>query len=410
MKNSRPKIYIKRDLEEEIIKFLDDPEIIAVVGPRQCGKTTMLQHIYSSSKNANFITFEDVKILNLFENDIDTFITQYVKGYDYLFIDEFQYCEEGGKKLKYIYDTTNIKILITGSSSTELSLKGLKYLTGRVLVFNLYPLSFREFIRFKNIKIFNSLENNKLSSPLINLVKPYLNEFIIYGGYPRIVLEQDLAKKQKLLSNIYSIYMLREIKEILGIKDSNTLAKLIKTLSLQIGNLITYSDLSDITGYDYHSLKEHLNILKETFICTEAKPFFTNKKTELIKNPKIFFLDNGFRNSVIDNFNSERGDKGALYENFVSSELVKRGVEIKFWRSKSKAEIDFIIEKKNKLIPVEIKSYLNKAKLTKSFLSFLITYKPKEGYFLSPDFLGKRVYKSTNINYYPIFYIYKLKL
>lgn len=404
--NSRDKIYIRRELEREVMKYIKDPEIIAVIGPRQCGKTTLLQHICSNLKNINFITFEDVNTLNLFENDISTFIEQHIRGYNYLAIDEFQYCEKGGKKLKYLYDTVKIKILITGSSSTELSIKGLKYLTGRVLVFNLYPLSFKEFINFKNPRLFNSIDKNRITGPLVNLAKPLLEEFVIYGGYPRIVLERDFSKKKKLLREIYNIYMLKEIKEILGIKDINRLEKLIKTLSLQAGDLIVYDDLCNITGYDYNNLKGQLAILQKTFICVESRPFFTNKRTELVKNPKIFFVDNGLRNSVLNNFYSERGDRGKLYENFICSELVKDGLEIRFWRSKSKAEVDFVIEKEGEVIPIEIKSHLSKTKLTKSFLSFLEKYKPNKGYFFSPEFFGKRVFKKTKVQYYPLFYIY----
>ena len=143
-------MYIERVLENKIKKYLKRKEIIAVIGARQCGKTTLMKHIFSSLKNSKFISFDDQKILQMFEQDIDFFIKSYVKGVDFLFIDEFQYSKEGGKKLKYIYDSHNTKIIISGSSAAELSIHSLKYLVGRIFIFTLFPLSFNEFLKYKN--------------------------------------------------------------------------------------------------------------------------------------------------------------------------------------------------------------------------------------------------------------------
>ncbi len=406
MNNNRPDPYIERDLEKKLEKYLDDPEILAVIGPRQSGKTTLLQHIQSNLEKANFTTFEDMKTLELFEEDIDGFIEQNVEGYNYLFIDEVQYSEKAGKNLKYIYDTKDIKILVTGSSSTELSFRGLKHLTGRVLVFHLYPLSFREYLRFKDNRLYSSIEKKKPSEPIIKEILPYFKDFVLYGGYPRIALEDDDSKKEKILEDIYNIFMLREIQETLGIKDRVKLSKLLRTLSLQIGNLVNYNKLSDATGYTYSKLKSKLNILQETFICSEVDPFYTNKKKEIVKNPKIFFFDNGLRNSVIGNFSKERSDMGELYENFVFTELVKEGFEPRFWRSKDKAEVDFVIERDGEVVPIEVKNTLHKERLTKSFTSFLRSYEPERGYFLSKDLMGEKGFKDTDVEYFPAFYLH----
>jgi predicted AAA+ superfamily ATPase len=405
MNNGRDKIYIKRDLEEEILGYLKDPEIIALVGPRQCGKTTLLKHIQKKLVKANFVTFEDVKTLHLFDNDIDAFISQHVKGYDYLFIDELQYSKSGGKGLKYIYDTEKIKIFVTGSSAVELSIKGLKFLAGRVSVFRLYPLSFREFIRHKDEKLFAAIQGVKLSGATAELALRHFKEFISYGGYPRIVLEKEIIKKEKLLGDILNIYLLRDISEILGIADKDKVFTLAKALSLQLGGLVNYSELSGLTGYDFPALKKHLNLLNETFVCQQVRPFYSNKRTELVKNPKIYFFDSGLRNSIISNFQYERGDIGALFENFVWSELVKYGFSPNYWRSKSKAEVDFIVKAQ---IPLEVKSHLSKEILTKSFISFIETYSPKAGFVLSESFIGKRKHKETMVNFFPLFYIFKL--
>ena len=161
---------------------------------------------------------------------------------------------------------------------------------------------------------------------------------------------------------------------------------------MQIGNIINYNELSNITGFNYKDLLNHINIIEKTFICIRSQPFHTNKRIELVKAPKMFFLDNGFRNIVIKNFQTikKRTDKGSLYENFVATELLKKGLDIKYWRTKSKAEVDFIVEKKAKIIPIEVKSNLKKPKLTKSFLSFIDKYKPEKGLILSEELFKEK--------------------
>src|SRR3989338_5961841 len=131
--------YVPRKLEESILQFLDVPEIIAVLGARQCGKTTMMERIISRLPKAVSLSFEDQKTLAIFEQSPDDFISAYVKGNRYLFIDEFQYARHGGKILKYIYDTQKIKIIISGSSALEIAVHAVKYLVGRIVVVNLYP-------------------------------------------------------------------------------------------------------------------------------------------------------------------------------------------------------------------------------------------------------------------------------
>ena len=218
-----------------------------------------------------------------------------------------------------------------------------------------------------------------------------------------MVLSDDKSEKEIILTNIYNTYFLKEIKEILNLPEDYKLSKLITALSLQIGNIMNYRELSDITGFNHKDLLRYLNIVEKTFILVRSMPFHTNKRTELVKSPKSFFLDSGFRNTVIKNFQSieYRPDKGALYENFVSSELLKGGVEPKYWRTKSMAEVDFVIEKNGNIIPIEIKSNLNHLSFTKSFLSFLEKYKPKRSFILSERLFAKR----KNTKFRPIFYI-----
>ncbi|HLD18882.1 MAG TPA: ATP-binding protein [Candidatus Nanoarchaeia archaeon] len=385
-------MYITRFLEKEVSKYLGRKEIIAVIGPRQSGKTTLLRHFFEKCKNAVFLDFEDRQTLELFSEDVDSFIELHVKKHDYVFIDEFQYAKEGGKNLKHIYDSCKTKMIISGSSASELSIQSIKYLVGRIFVFTLYPFSFEEYLNYKNENLYRLSESGHLSKQVIDRIMPHFNEFCVYGGYPRVALAEDKPEKEVVLRNIYNTYLLKEIKEILNLPEDYKLSKLIHALSLQIGGIVNYKELSDITGFNHKDLLKHINVLEKTFVLARSLPYHTNKRTELVKAPKAFFLDSGFRNAVIRNFQpiENRPDKGNLYENFVASELLKAGVELKYWRTKSMAEVDFVIEKNGNLMPIEIKSNLARPNFTKSFTSFLEKYKPKKPLILSEKLFAEK--------------------
>jgi predicted AAA+ superfamily ATPase len=385
--------YINRDLEQIIIKNLTTPEIIAILGPRQSGKTTLVRHIFDTLENALFLSFEDRKTLELFVEDEKTFAELYAKNNRYLFIDEFQYAKDGVQKLKYIYDHyPETKIFISGSSAPGLTIHGIKYLVGRIFVFNLFPLSFEEFLRYKDDALFgiyiekreainaHFLKNDKLpdiGAALLEMLNKVYDEYLIYGGYPRVAIAKSDEEKKTVLKNIYSTYFLREIKDILCLTTDFKLSKLIKALSLQPGGLVSYDSLGEVSGFDYKDLQTHLNILEKTFICKRVTPFYTNKRTEIIKLPKIYFYDSGFRNTIIDDFRSYemRQDVGQLNENFIFSQLAYAGGEVKFWRSKAKAEVDFILDKEG-LIAIESKS--GGRGETRSLKSFKEKYKPNK--------------------------------
>ncbi len=379
-------MYIKRNLEETILKYLDAPEIIAVVGARQSGKTTMINQLIKNFKKAKSISFEDQTALRVFEESPDDFIKIYIQGNKYLFIDEFQYSKNGGKILKYIFDNQQnssgakqkTKIIISGSSSIDLTVQAIKYLVGRILVFNLYPFSFQEFLSAKDenyLKIYKEYRKQahrfkdieiKISKPVHQKLLGYYEEYLLFGGYPRIVLENDYQSKKELLANIYNTYFLREVKDILGLIDDYKLDNLIKALALQIGNLIDYKELSRLSGYSYPSLKKYLNFLEKTYIAKFIKPFYKNKRTEIVKNPKIYFFDTGLRNFIADDFRKldRRTDKGALLENGLAQEFIKNSSQFNFWRDKKKNEIDFILSLGDKkTVAVKSKAYLTNSKI-----------------------------------------------
>jgi len=379
--------YVKREIEEEIQQYIDAQEIIAVVGPRQAGKTTLFKKFQKDLENSNYISFEDRDILRVFEEDEKEFAEIYLEEYDYLLIDEFQYANQGGKKLEYLYDEyPEKKIMITGSSAADMTIEGLKYLTGRVLKFNLYPFSFREFLKYINEELYNVFEKREqklqewvkgegelsLTEATLEKLEALRKEYAVYGGYPRVVLSDSEEEKKKVLDNIVETYLIREIGDVLNISDDREMKDLMRILALQMGEKTKYNKVSQRTGINYNKLKERLNVLEHTFVLEQVRPFYTNKQKEISKQPKIYFYDNGFRNTLINNFQEleMRNDQGELNENFF---FTQARTELKYWRTKSQAEVDFVKENQE-INAFEIKTA---PKTTKSIRSFQEKYSPE---------------------------------
>lgn len=417
-------MYIHREIEQEIFSFLDKKEALAIIGARQTGKTTLLKHILSllekEGKKVKYITFEKPGALELFDA-IDDFI-EFYKNYQVIIIDEFQYAKEGGKNLKYLYDTTDIKLIISGSSSLEIIFHTSKYMVGRMHHFNLWPFSFREYLSYKDHELFTMLnqrmaevltpefEPPKAYSPAINhKIGKYFTEYLIYGGYPAVVLTDKKAEKPKVLESIFENYLLRDVRTLLQLATEHELIKLVRFLAAQTGNILDFNELSNVTGLHYKKMLSHLEILKQTYIIDLLQPFFRNKQTELIKNPKIYFTDTGFRNLVISDFRHPemRNDFDTLVENFVFTSLKRKyGAfnPINFWRTKSKAEVDFILQTQNQIIPIEVKNSENPA-LGKSYYSFIEKYQPSKGLILNKKRSEIKEINHCKISFIPFLYL-----
>jgi len=414
-------MYIERQISAEIKPFLAKREAISIIGPRQAGKTTFIENLAKElekkGKKIKFITFEKRDDLNLFNNDIESF-KKIAQQYDIVIIDEFQYSQEGGQKLKYLYDTTKVKFIISGSSSLELTFQTGKYMVGRLHEFLLSPFSFREFLSVRDQEIGNILKKEISNNPfdfkmtsafgreINNRLIKLFEEYIIYGGYPAVVLAEAAEERQKILEGIYNKYLLKDIKDLLRLATDQELEKLVKLLAGQIGSIIQYRELSDSSSLSYKELKKHLSILEKTYIISLISPFFTNKRIELVKNPKVYFKDTGLRNFSLADFRllDVRNDIGGLVENYgynLLAGIFKRNV--KYWRTKAKAEVDFVIEKEQSVYPVEIK-YISKRVVGKSLYSFIEKFNPPIVFVLTRDYLGEEKIHDTKIKFIPIIY------
>jgi hypothetical protein len=402
--------YVFRELESTILRFMDQPEIIAVVGARQVGKTTMIEHILENTKNKKIIkiSFNNINTKDLFINNTEEFIKIYIKNVDILFIDEIHYAKDAGRILKYIYDIykDKIKIIITSSSSVDISIQSLKYLVGRVTIFELYPFSFYEFLLARDLNLAEIYKKGNLSKEICNILESYFTDYLLFGGYPRVALEDDRELKEKYLKDIYSTYALKDIQSILSLADDFKLNNLLKALALQIGNVINYKELCEVSNLDYPTLKKLINLLNKTYICKEIHPYFKNKRTELVKSKKIFFFDIGLRNAILNTFSISGVDIGFIKENFIFTELIKNELEPKYWRTNNGAEVDFILEKGYDLYPIEVKNDLKTIGITRSYLSFLEKYRPLKGFLFTYYLNDNKKYLNTTVYFLSFFNFY----
>jgi len=353
-------MYIERKIKEGFKKRVKLYNIIALVGPRQAGKTTFLKNQIKNSKT-NYLSFDDPDIKELFEEDVKKFEKQYLEGFEISILDEIQYAKNPGINLKYLCDKGK-KLWLTSSSEIILSKEVLSYLVGRVSIIKLYPFSLKEFLSAKGIKEFAA-----------KTLKRYLDEYIEFGGYPKVVLTESYDEKKILLKDLYETMVLKDVAHSFFIEDIASIQKLIKYLSINVGNLLSYESLSKTLNLSFQTIKKYLDALEKSYFIARIRPFMTNKSKEISKQPKFYFFDTGIRNAIINSFDIE--PSGSLFENCVFSEIVKAGYEPKFWRTKAGAEVDFVIESGKNIIPIEAKvSAIQEHK--RSLASFIKTYNP----------------------------------
>ncbi|MFH7882191.1 MAG: ATP-binding protein, partial [Candidatus Aenigmatarchaeota archaeon] len=372
--------------------------------------------------DSNYVTLEDEDILKAIESAPKEFASRYLrKEKNILLIDEAQYCRDIGKKLKLIHDllSDRLKLIVTGSGSFDIKVEVGKYLVGRAVYFELLPLDFEEFLLWKSpdlFKLFLSYKTQVRNFILEGIpieVKPVfepefgslLQEYLLFGGFPAVVKEADLEIKKELLKNLTRTYIEKDVFFFLGVKHLEKFRNLLKYLSFNNSSLLEVSSVMREIKMDYKTVENYLHILNTTYIIDLLPPFYKNLTTELKKAKKIYFIDIGLRNSIINNFLplESRTDRGSLLENFVLNEL-KANFEssVYYWRTIGKAEVDFVLKVEENIIPIEVKS---ETKLRKGFFSFLKTYKPPRALvFTTHEFKVEKIGKTT-VTFVPYFYI-----
>lgn len=369
--------YIHRIMEDTLLSSLESPDAIFILGPRQVGKTTLLKRLMEvvGDERALYYDIERPQDYHLFTAGYDALIAHLRLnkpsdvGRIYIFVDEIQYLPDLSKVIKLLVDHHNdeFKLVLTGSSSALIMQQFQESLVGRKRVFTLYPLSFSEFCRFRGEdKIADYLQSANAHTPHNPLytmqikMQELTKEYMLYGGYPKIVLQDKEAIKAELLSDLVSSIILKDIRHIFRIEKPDQLNHLVHLLAGSIGKEFNISSLSREIGLHRDTLSNYLMVLQSSFIIRQIKPFFNNPAKELRKMPKAYFIDTGIRNSLLNNFQDikNRSDGGELFENMVFLNLLHKQTalsEIKYWKSKNYQEVDFVRIDNTQITAYEVK-------------------------------------------------------
>jgi predicted AAA+ superfamily ATPase len=358
-----------RKIAKSIEKWIDEKEIIILTGVRQVGKTSLLQLIENKIKEKNvgeknvfYLSLEDINVLNVLNENPEN-IFQYILDKDkknYFLIDEIQYLDNPSNFLKLLYDkyAGKIKLIVTGSSSLELKAKFQDSLAGRKVTFEITPLDFEEFLQFKKFEYLDFFSKKDLPENIKKEFDKNLEEYLLYGGMPAVVLQETKEKKIKLLEEYVGAYLNKDIRAIGKIENVASFNNFIKVIASQIGGLLNINELTNTLNIDRRTIEKYLDLLEYTFVLYKISPFLGNIRSQITKMQKIYIFDNGVRNAILGNFVeiNNRNDTGALFENFIYMELKKNiSNKIFFYRTTSGGEIDFIVEKNDKTYALEIK-------------------------------------------------------
>ena len=357
-----PKKMIQRIQEKNIGKWLGRGKAIIVTGPRQVGKTTLMRQLTTGqTAKTLWISGDDPEARNLLENISLARLMAVVGEHDVIVVDEAQRLHNAGLTLKLVTDhLPEVQLLVTGSSSLDLAAETKESLVGRKFEFPLYPVSFVEMTAHHGLLTEQSLLEHRM----------------IYGYYPEVVgSEQALA--QKLLNDLTDGLMYKDLLIFDQLKKPSLLVKLLQALALQLGSEVSYNELAQLIGADPATVERYVDLLEQSFVLFRLPSLSRNARNEIKKGRKIYFFDNGIRNSIIKNFNplSLRLDTGALWENFLLAERLKRNTysdhfcNSYFWRTTTQQEIDYVEEAGGKLFAFEFKwKPTKKVSFPKSFL------------------------------------------
>jgi predicted AAA+ superfamily ATPase len=382
--------FIKRKILPHISSFLNYKEAIVIYGARQVGKTTIMKMLINELKSTNkipeeaifYLDLEDLEMLELCNQGVNNVIryidarTSYnsnsspasssPQGKIYLFIDEIQYLNNASNFIKLMVDnhSDRFKLIISGSSVLDIKSKIKQSLVGRIVTFEVLGLDFEEFLWFKKKK-YNLDKIADTDKKTQKELKQLFEEFIIFGTYPRIALISNLNDRKYYLKELIQTYIKKDIRDIGKIRNIMKFNNFLRILADQAGNLLNIDELASSIGIARETVYDYLILLEGTYIARRLTPFFKNLRSELTKMPKIYFEDTGILNYLKYNDIVEKVS-GELFENCIYTELRKTvGLDsLRYWRTQSKQEIDFIIQHRKQLSTLEVKKIYSGQKTT----------------------------------------------
>jgi len=415
---------IERKLFSDLLSHLSQKEISIIIGPRQSGKTTLMdllrEHLDKKGERTLYLNLDIEWDRPHFESQsalLRKIELELSKQRGYVFIDEIQQKENAGLFLKGLFDLKlPYKFIVSGSGSLELKEKIHESLVGRKRLFELTTITFDEFIHHKtdyrykeNLSEFLEIEKDKTQQLLM--------EYMNFGGYPRVVLTSEQTEKVRIIDEIYRSILEKDIAYLLKVDKTDAFSALIKILSSQIGNLINYSELSSTLNISYQTVKKYLWYSQKIFLLDLISPYARNVRKEITKSPVPYFWDLGLRNYALGVFGhlGSPTECGFIFENLVFlllKEQVKlRATKLNFWRTKDKAEVDFILERGRNAVPIEVKyKSLKKEEIPRSLRSFIEKYSPDEAYIINLDYSNILKINKTTLFFLPYYELLYKKL
>lgn len=408
---------IKRTLLKELQEHLGKKEITMLVGPRQAGKTTLMrilgEQLAAKGEKTLFLNLDFEEDKTYFESQLKLLAKielELGKDKGFVFIDEIQRKENAGLFLKGLYDR-NIacKLVVSGSGSIELKEKLHESLAGRKRVFELTTVNFFEYVNYMTAyKYENSLsqyfEVEQEKSAI--LLEQYLN----FGGYPRVVLENEIREKRVVIDEIYQSFVSRDIAALLKVVKLDAFTKLLSLLSAQSGSIVNHSELANTLGLSLPTVTNYLWYAEKTFVIQKLLPFFKNRRKEITKAPVYYFTDPGLRNYINGRFGALKNsdDFGfpfqAMVLNMVKELTRHSGAKINYWRTKGGAEVDLIIDYTQWQIPLEVKyRKMTKPEVSRSFLSFLNDYQPEAAVIVNLSLEETKKIGKTTVYFLPYY-------
>lgn len=337
---------INRVIEKNIKSRVFKGKTIVLIGPRQTGKTTLIQSVLNAHGEFLFFNGDDQSVRHLLENTDTLQLKRLIGKHNLVFIDEAQRIKNIGLTSKIIHDQfKNVQLILSGSSALDLSNAINEPLTGRTWEYQLFPISWEE---FQNQTGYLDAHRQ-------------LNDRLIYGMYPEVI--NNVGEEQEVLKTLTNSYLYKDILALTNIKKPEVLERLLQALAYQMGAEVSYNELSRLLGVNKETISSYIQLLEKAFVVFRLNPLSRNLRNEIKTNRKIYFYDNGVRNSVISAFNDIelRSDKRALWENFLISERIKYlsyhniYCNYYFWRTKQQQEVDWIEEKDLKIYAYEFK-------------------------------------------------------
>jgi hypothetical protein len=340
---------IQREIQPQVEDALFKGKIVVIYGPRQVGKTTLAKLILQNRQEIKSAYFncDEPDICQALTDKTSTELKLFLGDSKLVVLDEAQRVKNIGLTLKLLADNyPKMQIIATGSSSFDLSNQIFEPLTGRKKEFYLYPFSLAELKNYYSEIEFNRILENRM----------------VFGMYPGVIFESDKGKSESL-RELAKSYVYKDALEYQGIKNSEVVEKLLQALALQVGNEVSYNEISSLIEVNKITVANYIQILEKAFIVFRLPSFSRNLRDEIKSNRKIYFFDNGIRNALINNLNPVglRQDAGALWENFMISERVKRNgnfgsvANMYFWRTLRQQEIDLIEDRGGELAGYEFK-------------------------------------------------------